>query len=151
MVWCNVTQPSKHVLIMSQCWECTGPIVSQLLTKSWHRHTFHIMMTSSNGKISALLAFCVGNSPGTGEFPAQRPVTWSFDVFFDLCLNNMNKRLSKDSWGWWFEMPSHPLWRHCNVIGPLWRESTGHSSGGLSLRRVSNTDLWCLLRCFPWC
>ena len=41
---------------------------------------------------SALLALCVGNSPMTGEFPSQRPVTQSFDVFFDLCLN---KRMSK--------------------------------------------------------
>ena len=36
---------------------------------------------------------------------------WSFDVFFDLCLN---KQLSIQSWGWWFETPSHWLWRHCN-------------------------------------
>ena len=41
---------------------------------------------------SALLAICAGKSPVPGEFPAQRPVTWSFDVFFDLRLN---KRLSK--------------------------------------------------------
>ena len=34
----------------------------------------------------ALLAICVGNSPAPGEFPAQRPVTRSFDVFFDLRL-----------------------------------------------------------------
>ena len=60
---------------------------------------------------SALLAICAGNSPVTGEFHAQRPVTQSFDVFFDLCLN---KRLSKQSWGWWFETPSRSLWRHCN-------------------------------------
>ena len=33
---------------------------------------------------SALLAICAGNSPVPGEFPAQRPVTRSFDVFFDL-------------------------------------------------------------------
>ena len=33
---------------------------------------------------SALLALCVGNSPVTGELPAQWPVTRSFDVFFDL-------------------------------------------------------------------
>ena len=38
--------------------------------------------------ISALLAFCVGNSPVTGEFPAQRPVTQRFDVFFYLHLND---------------------------------------------------------------
>ena len=60
---------------------------------------------------SALLAICAGNSPVPGEFPAQRPVTRSFDVFFDLCLN---KRLSKQSWGWWFETLSCPLWRHRN-------------------------------------
>ena len=36
---------------------------------------------------SVFLAICVGNSPVTGEFPAQRPVTRSFDVFFDLRLN----------------------------------------------------------------
>ena len=60
---------------------------------------------------SALLALCAGNSPVNGEFPAQRPVTRSFDVFFDMCLN---KQLSKQSWGWWFETPSRPLWRHCN-------------------------------------
>ena len=62
---------------------------------------------------SALLALCAGNSPGTGEFPAQRPVTWSFGVFFDL---RMNKRLSKQSWGLWFETPSRPLWRHRNEL-----------------------------------
>ena len=61
---------------------------------------------------SALLALCGGNSPVPGEFPAQRPVTRSFDIFFDLRLN---KRLSKQSWGWWFETPSWSLWRQCNV------------------------------------
>ena len=60
---------------------------------------------------SAILAICAGNSPVPGEFPAQRPVTRSFDVFFDLRLN---KQLSKQLWGWWFETLSHPLWRHCN-------------------------------------
>ena len=55
-----------------------------------------------------------------GEFPSQRPVTRSFDVFFDLRLN---KRLSKQWWGWWFETLSRPLWRHRNVLlqnGVLW-------------------------------
>ena len=61
---------------------------------------------------SALLAICAGNSPVSGEFPTQRPVTRSFDVFFDLRLN---KWLSKQSWGWWYETLSCPLWRQCNV------------------------------------
>ena len=51
------------------------------------------------------------NNPVTGEFPSQRPVTRGFDVFFDLRLN---KQLSKQSWGWWFETPSRSLWRHYN-------------------------------------
>ena len=61
--------------------------------------------------LSALLAICVGNSSVPGELPAQRPVTRSFDIFFDLCLN---KRLSKQPWGWWFETPLWSLWRQCN-------------------------------------
>ena len=75
--------------------------------------SFYFMMTSSNGSIVRITGLCAGNSPVTGEFLAQRPVTRSFDVFFDLRLN---KRLSKQTWGWWFEMPSHSLGRHCNVI-----------------------------------
>ena len=67
---------------------------------------------------SALLAICAGNSPVTGEFPWQMPVTRSFDVFLDLRLN---KLLSKQPWGWWFETPSCPLWRHCKVIEPVQR------------------------------
>ena len=62
---------------------------------------------------SALLAICAGNSPVLGDFPAQRPVTRSFDVFFDL---RSNKRLSKQWRGWWFETHSCPLWRHRNDV-----------------------------------
>ena len=68
------------------------------------------MMTSSNGNI-----FCV-TGPLCGEFTGprwQRPVTRNFGVFFDL---HLNKRLRKQSWGWWFETPSRPLWRHCDVV-----------------------------------
>ena len=46
------------------------------------------------------------------HFHFQRPVTRSFDVFFDL---RPNKRLSKQSWGWRFEKLSLQLWRHSNV------------------------------------
>ena len=49
---------------------------------------------------------------GSSELSAQRPVTRSFDVFFDL---HPNKQLSKQWWGWWFEMQSCPLWRHRNA------------------------------------
>ena len=72
---------------------------------SWWRHQMETF--------SALLAICAGNSPVPGEFPTQRPVTRSFDVYFDL---RPNKRFSKQSWGWWFVTLSCSLWRHLNVI-----------------------------------
>ena len=50
-----------------------------IITNTWWRHQMETL--------SALLALCAGNSPVTIEFPAQRPVTWGFDVFFDLRLN----------------------------------------------------------------
>ena len=70
------------------------------------------MMTSSNGNIFRVTGHLCGEFTGPGEFPAQRPVTRSFDAFFDLRLN---KRLSKQPWGWWFETPPWSLWHHCNV------------------------------------
>ena len=60
------------------------------------------------------MAVYAGNSPVVGEIPAQRQVTRSFDVSLDLRLN---KRLSKQSRGWWFEAPSPSLSIHCYGIG----------------------------------
>ena len=95
---------------------------------------------------SALLGICAGNSPVTGKFPAQRPVTRSFDVFSDLCLN---KRLSKQSWGWWFETLSHPLWRHCNVyrrILSIYSYISGlfhwHSDNHVSVWLTTTPQVW---------
>ena len=69
------------------------------------------IITSSNGNIFHVTGPLCGEFPGPGEFPAQRPVMRSFDVFFDLRLN---KRLSRQPRGWWFETPSWSLWRQCN-------------------------------------
>ena len=69
---------------------------------TWWRHKMKTF--------SALLDIGARNSPVTGEFQSQRPLTWNFDVFFDL---RMNKRLSKQSWGWCFEPAFCSLWRHC--------------------------------------
>ena len=99
---------------------------------------------------SALLAICAGNLPVPGEFPALRPVTRNFDVFFDL---RPNKLLNKQSWGWWFETPLRPLWRHRNGLYHGWRlsgDARRHSIGsqgidlivskrsGLSTKKVRN-------------
>ena len=56
------------------------------------KQVIQYMMTSSNGNIFRVTGICAGNSPVSYEFPAQKPVTRSFDIFFDLRLN---KRLSK--------------------------------------------------------
>ena len=72
-----------------------------------------LMVTSSNGNIFRVTGHLCGEFTGPGEFPTQRPVTQSFEVFFDLCLN---KWLSKQWWGWWFETPSHPVCRHRNAV-----------------------------------
>ena len=76
---------------------------------TWWRHQMETF--------TALLAICAGNSPVPGEFPTQRPLTRNFDVFFDL---HPTRLLSKLMWGWRFETPLHPLWRHGNEKGQ-WR------------------------------
>ena len=74
----------------------TGSCRPKQMALPWWRHQME--------KFSALLTLCERNSPVTGEFPSQRPVTWSFDESL-ICA--LNKWLCKQSWGWW-------LWRHCN-------------------------------------
>ena len=74
------------------------------------------MMTSSNGNIFRVTGPLCREFGGHRWIPSKRSVTRSFDVFFHLCLN---KRLGKQSWGWWFETILRLLWRHCNVLGPL--------------------------------
>ena len=106
----------------------------------WWRHQMEAF--------SALLAICAGNSPASGEIPAQRPVTRNFDVFFDLCLN---KRLRKQSWGWWFETLSSPLRRHCNGMRGvmcLWiLHSTLISDNRLPIHIYARHDLHFNKRC----
>ena len=78
---------------------------------SWgHMHAVY-MVTSSNANIFRVAGPLCRNSPVTGEFPSQRPVTQSFDISFDLQLN---KQLNKQPWRWWFETSLGSLWRHCN-------------------------------------
>ena len=88
----------KHFELRS-CVSSLKCVQQQGILVSWWRHQMETF--------AALLAIL----PVPVEFPTQRPVTRSFDVFFDLRLN---KRLSKQSWGWWLETLSCSLWRHCN-------------------------------------
>ena len=96
----------KYALYHHQMWkfETTGAtrtsnlgVFSEFLIESDCEKTKVHDDVIKSKRFYALLFLCVGNSPLTDEFPAQRPVTRSFDVFFDL---HLNKRLSKQSWGY---------------------------------------------------
>ena len=92
----------------------SGKTTYRLIT--WWRHQMETF--------SALLAICAGNSPVTGEFPTQRPVTRSFDIFFDLRLN---KRLSKHSRGLWLETPCNER-RRTYICGENMSYNVNHIS-----------------------
>ena len=70
------------------------------------------MMTPSNGKI-----FHVAG-PLCGEFTGHRRIPFTrasdADIWFLFFNLRLNKRLSNEPWGWWFETPSRSWWRHCN-------------------------------------
>ena len=72
-------------ILKTYFWKLSQNIPSEIVTPFIHDDVI---------KFSALLAINAENSPATGEFPAQRPVTGIFDVFFDLRLD---KQLSKQS------------------------------------------------------
>ena len=98
-----------------------------LIRDSWRRHKMETF--------SAVLAFVRGihrspvNSPHKGQ--------WHGALMFSL-ICALNKRLKKQSWGWWFETPSRSLWRHCNVA----QRST------MPFPMVSSWHAW---RRFPHC
>ena len=50
----------------------------------WIKHIESELNLYQMETFSALLVICARTSPATGEFPAQRPVTRTFDVLFDL-------------------------------------------------------------------
>ena len=106
----------------------------------------------------ALLAICgEGNPPVKGGFPSQRPVTRSFDVFFDLCLS---KWLSKQPRRRWFETHRRSLWLwcHCNEwflhrASLVSRDKTDWHSVALVkyhtswfFSRAGNTGTWALFQ-----
>ena len=87
-----------------QLWCCSG----------CKKNICSFMMTSSNGNIFRVTGPLCGESTFDRWFPhTKRPVTCSFDAFFDVRLN---KRLSKQSRCWCLKMPLGSLWHHCNVF-----------------------------------
>ena len=136
----SIKTKKKHRALVSDIWmeNITPPDLSgiwRMLYIIWNKITMLYLASSIrciklSGKnitrwrhqmetFSALLAICAGNSPVPGEFPALRPVTQSFDIFFDM---RPNKRLSKQWWAWWFETQPYPLWRHRNEMYCDWMQ-----------------------------
>ena len=72
-----------------------------------------VMMTSSNRSIFRVTGHLCGEFNGPRWIPRTIESHAELWYFFDLCLN---KRLSKHSWGCWFEALARPLWCHCNVL-----------------------------------
>ena len=87
--WHNATVKQNYIVLYLLTAACTWWIIDDFSFPlearrsgpgAWWRHRMETF--------SVLLAICAGNSPVNEEFPAQRPVTQSFDVFFDLRLIN---------------------------------------------------------------
>ena len=114
------------MLFTVTCWKfqkIQQPYIKRYFYVSFSTNTVEILLklradaSSGPGAVKAFLQGSSSPSPSPSPSSSRRRVTQSFDVFFDLRLN---KRLSKQSWGWWFETPSRPLWRHCNDESQLW-------------------------------
>ena len=122
MAWC--LQATSHYL--SQCWpKSMSPY--GVTTPQWVMEEIYCIIEGSQYSMICLIShddvikwkhfprywpFVRGIHRSSVNSPHKRPVTWTFDVFFDLRLN---ERLSKQPRGWWFETPSRPSWRHYNV------------------------------------
>ena len=89
---CRGQHLSIHLFIYSQC-----------------------MMTPSSGNIFRVTGHLCGEFTGDRWIP--RTEASDAELWCIFCDMRRNKRLSKQSWGWWFETASHSLWRHCNALG----------------------------------
>ena len=105
------------------------------------------MMMSSNGNIFHVTGHLCREFTGDRWIPCTKDSFWqSFGVFFDLRLI---EGLSKQSGGRWFEMPSRPLWRHCN-------ESHVHCTGeanmfwSISLNAWHSLNAWRIINFQLW-
>ena len=98
-------------------------------------------MTSSNGNIFRVTGHLCR------EFTGPRWILHTkasdLELFFDLRLN---KRLSKQSWGWWFETLSCPLWHQCNAL-PLFPWTDTHTHTNRHYHSVCNNQITMMYVC----
>ena len=62
----------KQTLVSSLSWKYGGNVYRDMLCGCAGKINENVMMTSSNGNFSALLAICAGNSPVIGELHEPR-------------------------------------------------------------------------------
>ena len=105
--WLNI---DKKKLFVSFQWRRCLDGSSRLNCKAWHgltMYTWWNMITSSNGNIFRVTGHLCGEFTSHRWIPHTKAGDAEFWCFRCLCLN---KRLSKQSWGWWFERTLRPLW-----------------------------------------
>ena len=87
------------------------------------------------------------NSPHKGQ--------WRGALMFSF-IYTLNKRLTKQSWGWWFETPSRSLWRYCNDTSRIPRSApfcyrNMHMCAHFRYKRVHFGILvWCIVGFVRW-
>ena len=106
----NRTRSFFFIKIFCDC--DVKPNVKQVISGSPTILYALFMMTSSNGNIFRVTGHLCGEFTSLQWIPHTKASDAGLWCFFYL---RPNKRLSKHWWGWWFETPSRPLWRHCNV------------------------------------
>ena len=110
----------KHRALKPNIW--TRPTMQPVITKT-DLHCNNSIMTWWH--FPSYLPFVRGihrspvNSPHEGQW--RRVLMLSL-----ICA--LNKRLSTQSWGWWFEMPLCSSWRHCSDLLVCRRARTTHHS-----------------------
>ena len=87
--------------------------LGDIIDVNGERRPVDIMMTSSNGNIFRVTGHLCGKFTGPRWISRTKASDAELWCFFDL---HLNKRLSKQPWGWWFETPEWSLWRHRNDI-----------------------------------
>ena len=93
-----------------------GPVTGKTFPYYAAPSHYHHMMTSSNRNIFRVTGHLCGEFIGPRWNPRTKASDAELNVFLDLRLN---KRLSKQSWGWWFETLPHPLWLHSTDFADL--------------------------------
>ena len=89
-------------------WDAIVLIMTSLLCRSWSQHRRHWCFFAWGRNVSKTLTYYPWDQHKTSYLNNDDVIKWKyFPCYWPF--------VSKQSWGWWFETPSHPL---CNVRLP---------------------------------